>query len=956
MNKRLLSGFVLCLTLSLLLAGCGGNGGFISSSATPFLLIVWLFAVSVVGTLTGCGGESSPTFPPNTSQTTGGSTTTTGNGTTTTTAGTTTGSHQPVPTQLAFTVPPGKAQQNADPNVQAAEPLPAFTVAIEDAQGNVVTGATNAVTISLAPGSPTGAKLSGTLTVNAVNGVATFTNVIVSPAGTGFSLVASSPGLSSATSPSFGVNPLVLNYPGRRDYVTGPETALGSHGSIFGNELWGEQTTQRIASGILTSSGHTDLVVTNWHSNTLSVFLGKGDGTFSAPVNLTNPSFSPQMAVAIGDIDGDGKADIVAGDYYSAYMEIFHGNGDGTFQAPTRVNTWTRGLDILATDFGNGSKDFVVAEFDAISTLGGVVSPIRTGFFSKITGMAIGTFQTGGKPALVISRYAGSAGTIDVLLGNGDGNFAAPVSVATPHKPGGLAVGTLTNGGPSSIVYTDVANSSVDVLVGNGDGTFKAPVNYPVPPSATLTHHNTPIHAAVKLGDINGDGVTDIVVISNDAPGAVSVLLGKGDGTFGAAQNMPTAGAALDVTLGDFNGDQKIDIATVDGTSLTAPFSGPPTGGDIIRPDEAGLISVFLNQGNGTFSQPRALNSGQTALNKTVEADVNGDGNPDLVSINSSNKTVSVMLGNADGTFGSAQTVATLSNAPTGLAAADLNGDGKADIVTTFYSTNKVAVLENQGNGTFTSASYLTLPGPAGNVVIADLNADNKADLLTVNVTGFNPAGNQTLSFFAGNGDGTFKPGLTSGVGYGRNLVVADFNDDGKLDVAFASEFDPDLSYAGHQYLTNLSVLMGNGDGTFKAQTNYTVSASPFALGAADLNGDGFIDLVTTGDIEGDISILLNNGDGTFKVAANMGAGFQPQGLAITDVNLDGIPDVVVAAAQSNNVAVFLGNGDGTLAPATMLGADLGFTSVVAGDFNHDGKPDFIATGNGGNITEFLHL
>jgi hypothetical protein len=200
-----------------------------------------------------------------------------------------------------------------------------------------------------------------------------------------------------------------------------------------------------------------------------------------------------------------------------------------------------------------------------------------------------------------------------------------------------------------------------------------------------------------------------------------------------------------------------------------------------------------------------------------------------------------------------------------------------------------------------------------------------------------------TVSVLLGNGDGSFNSATNYAAGTGSYyLVIADFNSDGVLDLAVANN-------------SNVSVLLGNGNGTFQAASAFAAGILPTALVARDLNGDGNIDLVVANYGSNNVSVLLGNGDGTFQTAVNYVTGTAPDGIAIGDFNADGKLDLAVSNFVGNNVTILLGNGNGTFQGGVNYTSGSGPNSVAVGDFNADGKLDLvIANGVSNNVSVLL--
>jgi hypothetical protein len=199
------------------------------------------------------------------------------------------------------------------------------------------------------------------------------------------------------------------------------------------------------------------------------------------------------------------------------------------------------------------------------------------------------------------------------------------------------------------------------------------------------------------------------------------------------------------------------------------------------------------------------------------------------------------------------------------------------------------------------------------------------------------------ISVLLGNGNGTFNTAVSYGTGNGpHSVVVGDFNGDGNLDLATANH------YGG-----NISVLLGKGDGTFNTAAGYPAGISPWTVVAGDFNGDGIIDLAVTNYGGGNVSVLLGNGDGTFTAATTPDAGTGPIGAVTGDFNGDGITDLAVANNGSGNVSILLGNGDGSFQSAMNYSAGQSPYGVVVSDFNADGKAD-LAVGLGSTSVAVL--
>jgi hypothetical protein len=377
--------------------------------------------------------------------------------------------------------------------------------------------------------------------------------------------------------------------------------------------------------------------------------------------------------------------------------------------------------------------------------------------------------------------------------------------------------------------------------------------------------------SSLVSADFNRDGVLDLAVV-NANNNTVSILLGKGAGTFAPAVNytvnlnsnsvcITTCGAvAIAIAVGDFNGDGIPDLAITNipintGCSLNSLFS------------------------NGLCS------------------------------------SVAILLGNGDGTFQPADQVGLNGQLPTSVAVGDVNNDGKQDLVITNLLSNNVEVLLGNGDGTFKEALNSPFAAGVGNqpasVAIGDFNHDGFLDLAVAN------SSDGTISNLQGNGDGTFfqqpfQPTIAVGV---RPVFV------GTVDVLGTGGID--LVVANLSSST-VSVLITNGDGTFAAPATYGVGGYPASIAVGDFNSDGKPDLAIVNRLSNSVSILINIGSGFFQIAKAVPVGQNPQSVAVGDYNGDGIPDLAVANATSNNVSVLLNEGIATTPRLTPNGINFG--------------------------------
>ena len=273
---------------------------------------------------------------------------------------------------------------------------------------------------------------------------------------------------------------------------------------------------------------------------------------------------------------------------------------------------------------------------------------------------------------------------------------------------------------------------------------------------------------------------------------------------------------------------------------------------------------------------------------------------------------------------------------PYSVVAADVNGDGRSDLISANSSANTLSVLTNNGSGGFTLASSPAVGNNPVWVTAADVNGDGRTDLISANY-GPSTLGGYALSVLTNDGSGGFTLASSPTVGSRPfSVTAADVNGDGRMDLISANLI-----------ADTLSVLTNNGRGGFTLSSSPTVGRNPYSVVAADVNGDGRMDLISANQLADTLSVLTNNGTGGFPLASSPGVGTSPQSVVAADVNGDGRMDLISANQSADTLSVLTNNGTGGFTLAATLAVGTSPRSVVAADVNGDGRMDLISANSG---------
>lgn len=496
----------------------------------------------------------------------------------------------------------------------------------------------------------------------------------------------------------------------------------------------------------------------------------------AAPYSLfasTGNDFPQQVVVA--DLNGDGILDMAALDY-SGIISVYLGLGNGTFQAAHSFCMDTSQTPAVPCNGGN-----------------------------EPTSIAFGDFNSDGIPDLVFvdGSYA------YVALGNGDGTFQKPVPFATQGGNSQVVVADLNRDGTPDLIVS--ISDGISILLGNGNGTFQP--HYEVSLNDASTY--------ITVGDFNKDGIPDIASAGWNGE-ALMVLLGKGNGTFDAEKDTP------------------IDINTAGCTVAAADFKGTGFLSDVAICGD-NVVEALAGKGDGTFAPPQVLNANGSFdeyVNWVTPVDMNGDGNVDLVLAWDSSATdtgrIDVFNGTSAGTFNTTPTTISTGKQPVFVTVGDLNGNGTPDLVTVNQQDNNLSVISQGASSTATaSVANVSLPGTGNQSVIADYTGNSNYAASTssaISLTGTNgAAGAPVISSLspasAANGSGAFNL-IVNGNNFASGDVV-DWNGSprtttyGSLTKLTAAIQATDVAAAGTDSVTVVSPTAGTSN-----SASFTVTQS----------------------------------------------------------------------------------------------------------------------------------
>ena len=731
-----------------------------------------------------------------------------------------------------------------------------------------------------------------------------------------------------------------------------------------------------IAIADLNNDDRLDIVVANYGTNNIGIFISQGDGNFSEQKTYFTGSNSLPYSVTIADFNNDTNLDIAVANNRLNSIGIFLGYGNGSFNYLTSISLGSsRPIFITTGDFNNDHQVDIAVVNDGTHSIGillgyGNVSfqnyqTYSTGYDSFPSSLVVGDLNNDSHSDIAVANYG--TDTIGIFFGIGNGSFQHQRTYSTlaGSNPSSIAIGDFNNDQHLDIVVSNNGTGNLGIFFGFGNGTFQQQQTYEIGSKSYPQY--------VNVGDLNGDHQLDIVAVDS-INNQIHIIPGFGNGSFdvittydGISESNPFC-----VALGGLNKNNQTDIVVanpginnililidyfvIPSARKTILFSELSSSVTLVAVSDFnndnildivfnsnGLISILIGLGNETFvSNAYYSVDSSSSLQYICVGDVNDDNQTDILIADAGTNSIAIFLGYGNGSFSEVRTYSTgMYSQPYWIGLGDFDNDNTLDLVSANYGSASIGILLGYGNGSFAPVIIYNMTSgfPVHAVAVGYIDSDYYLDLAVCDL-------GHMITIFLGFGNGSFyiKTMIDGeGTSFLFSLALADFNNDKHLDFVIADTW-------GYQ----ITIFFGYGNGMFHREANYSTgsNAQPFYVIVDDFNNDNRSDIATSNIGTSKIFIFYGYGNGSFQLGRNYstGDGSSPYGITAGDFRNNKQLEILVALSGNGQIAILNEYYAAEFNEITTFstGSTPQPDSVAVGTFDNDHQ-SLIVTANSGN-------